>query len=387
MKKIAILGSTGSIGTNSLSVVESNPYNYEVTALAAGRNIKLLLDQIGKFHPIAVAVSEPGLAECLRKNLKKNSKTEVLWGVEGFVKIASLNEVDTVISAMSGAVGLVPTYEAIKAGKDIALANKETMVIAGSIIMDQVKKKNVSILPVDSEHSAVFQCLQGHQKEDLSRIILTASGGPFRDTPVDELEAITPDEALKHPNWDMGKKISIDSATLMNKGLETIEAKWLFDLKIDQIDILIHPESIIHSMVEYKDGSVIAQLGIPHMITPISYALSYPRHVKTSLPPLKLEEVGKLTFKKPDMSRFKCLDLALRAAKTGGTMPAVLNGANEVAVEAFLGGKIGFLDIPHLIERTMEIHDAEEIDSLEKVIETDKWARETAKKELGKLHK
>jgi 1-deoxy-D-xylulose-5-phosphate reductoisomerase len=239
---------------------------------------------------------------------------------------------------MSGSAGLIPTYAAIEAGKDIALANKETMVMAGHVIMRHAKDRDVTILPIDSEHSAIFQALQGHQREDLKRIILTASGGPFREVPREKLERTTPEEALRHPNWDMGKKVTIDSATLMNKGLEAIEAKWLFDLNTDQIDIVIHPESIIHSMVEYRDGSIIAQMGIPDMITPISYALSYPRHMETNLPSLRLEEIGALTFQKPDMERFKCLALAIEASEIGESMPAVLNGANEVAVESFLQG-------------------------------------------------
>ena len=385
MKKIAILGSTGSIGSTALKVIESNPEEYKVLALTAGRNIGLLMKQIIQFQPIAVAVSEGSLADILRDRLRGYSKTEVLAGVEGFVQLAALEEVDTVISAMSGSAGLIPTYAAIEAGKDIALANKETMVMAGHVIMRHAKDRDVTILPIDSEHSAIFQALQGHQREDLKRIILTASGGPFREVPREKLERTTPEEALRHPNWDMGKKVTIDSATLMNKGLEAIEAKWLFDLNTDQIDIVIHPESIIHSMVEYRDGSIIAQMGIPDMITPISYALSYPRHMETNLPSLRLEEIGVLTFQKPDMERFKCLALAIEASEIGESMPAVLNGANEVAVESFLQGKIGFLQIPILIERTMEIHETFSIYNIEGVIEADRWAKETAEKVLLNL--
>jgi 1-deoxy-D-xylulose-5-phosphate reductoisomerase len=382
MKKIAILGSTGSIGSNSLRVIEANPEEYRVVALAAGRNLPLLMEQIKQFEPLAVAVSKEVMANTLREKLGGNSKTEVLAGSEGYIKLATLEEVDTVISAMSGAVGLIPTYAAIEAGKDIALANKETMVMAGPVVMDHAKERGISLLPIDSEHSAIFQALQGHYREDLSRIILTASGGPFKDFPREKLEKTTPEEALKHPNWEMGKKISIDSATLMNKGLEAIEAKWLFGVKMDQIDIVIHPESIVHSMVEYVDGSIIAQLGIPDMVTPISYALSYPRHMKTNLPSLRLEELGTLTFQKPDMERFRCLALAFKASEIGGSMPAVLNGANEVAVESFLNGRIGFLQIPSLVEKTMEEHEAFSIDNIEKVIEADRWARETTEKFL-----
>jgi 1-deoxy-D-xylulose-5-phosphate reductoisomerase len=382
MKKIAILGSTGSIGSNALKVIESNPEEYRVLALTAGRNIGLLMKQIFQFQPMVVAVSEDGLADILRDRLRGHSKTEVLAGVEGFIKLAALKDVDIVISAMSGAAGLIPTYAAIEAGKDIALANKETMVMAGPVIMSHAKDRDVTILPIDSEHSAIFQALQGHYREDLKRVILTASGGPFRDVAREKLETTTPEEALKHPNWDMGKKITIDSATLMNKGLEVIEAKWLFDLDIDQIDILIHPESIIHSMVEYRDGSIIAQMGIPDMITPISYALSYPRRMATNLPSLRLEEIGTLTFQKPDMERFKCLALAIKASEIGESMPAVLNGANEVAVESFLQGRLGFLQIPILIEKTMDIHEPFSIHNIDRVLEADRWARKTAEKLL-----
>lgn len=385
MKKIAILGSTGSIGTSALKVIETNPDKYSVSALTAGNNIELLFEQISRFRPKVVAVSDESQAKNLRDRLSGKYETEVLFGIEGFIQIASLSDADTVVSAMSGAAGLVPTYEAIKSGKEIALANKETMVMAGSIIMNMAEKSGVSILPIDSEHSAVFQSLQGHKKEDVRRVILTASGGPFRNMAADKLESITPAMALKHPNWDMGRKISIDSATLMNKGLEVIEAKWLFDMNIEQIEILIHPESIVHSMVEYVDGSIIAQLGIPDMITPISYALSYPQHIETSLPSLRLEDVGKLTFHKPDKKRFRCLSLAIDAIKAGGTMPAVMNGANEIAVEAFLDEKIGFLNIPHIIEKTMNAHKNAPIGNLEDVLEADLWARATAKKELSFL--
>jgi 1-deoxy-D-xylulose-5-phosphate reductoisomerase len=385
MKSIAILGSTGSIGTSALKVIEANPDDYKAVALAAGNNVALLFEQIIKFQPLVAAVSSEDSAIELRRMLKGSSNAEVLFGVQGFSQLAALNEAGTVISAMSGAAGLIPTYEAVKAGKEIALANKETMVMAGEIIMALAESMNAPILPVDSEHSAVFQSLQGHNMEDLNRIILTASGGPFRGMSLEEMKEVTPALALKHPNWNMGRKISIDSATLMNKGLEVIEAKWLFDLRTDQIDILIHPESIIHSMVEYMDGSVIAQLGIPDMITPISYALSYPRHRKTSLPYLRLEEIGRLSFERPDLSRFKCLDLALKAINTGESMPTVLNGANEIAVQSFLDGRIGFLDIPSLIERTMDRHRSFHAGGIEDVIGADAWARRIAEEELARF--
>ena len=287
-----------------------------------------------------------------------------------------MTEVDIVVSAITGAAGLMPTYEGIRAGKEIALANKETMVMAGPLVLDEAKKQGVSILPIDSEHSAILQSLQGHSKEDVKRIILTASGGPFRNLPHEEMAAVTAAQALKHPNWEMGPKITIDSATMMNKGLEVIEAKWLFDVDIDQIDVLIHPQSIVHSMVEYRDGSIINQMGIPDMMIPIAYALAYPRHIKTGLPSLDLVKAGPLSFERPDLERFKCLALALRAASLGGSMPTVLNGANEIAVDAFLNQKIGFLDIPEVIEKTMDAHEVQPIDRIASVMDADAWARE-----------
>jgi 1-deoxy-D-xylulose-5-phosphate reductoisomerase len=378
MKRIAILGSTGSIGCSSLKVIEAHPEAYQVTALAAGKNIDLLAEQIRKFRPLVVAVLGDQEAESLKERLGGAQATRIVSGRQGFIHLATLDEVDTVISAITGAAGLVPTYAAIRAGKNIALANKETMVMAGPLVMEEAKRRGVAVLPVDSEHSAILQCLQGHARDDVRRVILTASGGPFKDFSHEEMEKATPEQALKHPNWNMGPKITVDSATLMNKGLELIEAKWLFELDIHQIHILIHPQSVVHSMVEYRDGSIIAQLGIPDMVTPISYALSYPRHVDTPLRPLDLEEVGTLRFMKPDTRKFRCLELALRAAEIGDSMPAVLNGANEVAVDLFLKGRIGFLQIPSLIERTMDAHRPFVIDRIEKVMEADAWARERA---------
>ena len=376
MKNLSILGSTGSIGVNALKVARAHPERYRVIALSAGRNIDLLLDQIETFKPKAVAVLNESLAVDLKKKLTGRFLPEILFGLEGFKHLATMDSVDTIISAITGAAGLMPTYEGIKAGKNIALANKETMVMAGPLIMREAEKQGVSISPIDSEHSAILQSLQGHKREDLHRIILTASGGPFRNLSLEKMAHVTAAQALKHPNWEMGPKITIDSATMMNKGLEVIEAKWLFDLEMEQIDVLIHPQSIVHSMVEYKDGSIISQLGVPDMMIPIAYALSYPRHIKTGLPPLELEKVGPLSFEKPDLKRFKCLALALKAAAAGGSMPAVLNGANEIAVDAFLKEKIGFLDIPKLIEQTMAAHTTHSIDRIESVMDADRWARE-----------
>lgn len=385
MKKIAILGSTGSIGVNALRVIQANPEKYQVTALAAGKNIRLLLEQIKRFRPLAVAVMEETAANELKAQMTNSGRPEIFFGTEGFIRLATMTEVDTIISAMAGAAGLLPTYSGIKAGRNIALANKETMVMAGSLVMAEARKHGVSILPIDSEHSAILQSLQGHPREDLRRVILTASGGPFRDLSLEEMSKVTPAQALNHPNWNMGPKVSIDSSTMMNKGLEAIEAKWLFDLKMDQISILIHSQSIVHSMVEYKDGSIISQMGVPDMIIPISFALSFPHHLKTRVPPLELEKIGTLSFEKPDMKRFRCLDLALKAAEIGGSMPAVLNGANEIAVESFLKGNIGFLDIPDLIEKTMASHKSHPIDSIETVMEVDRWARDTARAKLVKM--
>jgi 1-deoxy-D-xylulose-5-phosphate reductoisomerase len=385
MKKIAILGSTGSIGVSSLKVIDANPDEIEVVALAAGKNIELLSRQIERYRPKWAAALEKDIVERLAGQGPRDPKTEYRWGPEGFVHLATLEEVDTVVSAMSGAAGLIPTFAAIRAGKNIALANKETMVMAGPLVMEYAGKQGVSILPIDSEHSAILQSLQGHPRDDVKRIIITASGGPFREFTLEEMRAVTPAQALNHPNWDMGRKITIDSATMMNKGLEIIEARWLFGLRMDQISVIIHPQSIVHSMVEYRDGSIIAQLGIPDMITPISYALFYPSHLKTPLPPLRLEAIKTLSFHEPDPKRFRCLALAIEASAVGKSMPAVLNGANEVAVEAFLSGRIGFLQIPQLIERTMEAHDPFTMDHIEGVLEADRWARDEAQQQIRSL--
>jgi len=384
MKNIALLGATGSIGVSALKVARAHPEEYKIVALSAGRNGDLLLDQIKIFRPAAVALLDESVAARVRSRLPAENAPKIFSGVDGFVRLATLEGVDTVVSAMTGAAGLVPTYEAIKAGKNVALANKETMVMAGPLVMAEARTRGVTILPIDSEHSAILQSLQGHPRGDLKRVILTASGGPFRDLSLDEMRQVTAAQALKHPNWEMGPKITIDSATLMNKGLEVIEARWLFDLEMDQIDILIHPQSIVHSMVEYRDGSIIGQMGIPDMTLPISYALSYPRHLGNDLPPLDLEKIGDLSFRKPDMIRFRCLGLALEAATTGGSMPAVLNGANEIAVDAFLRGTIGFLEIPELIEKTMDAHTHSPVETIEAVLAADRWARDTARRQLSR---
>lgn len=387
-KKLSILGSTGSIGVSTLQVVERFPERFDVLGLAAGQNRLLLEEQIERFKPKAVSLSDHDTAEELKK---KRPELEVLSGIEGLIRVATLPEVDMVVSALVGAIGLIPTVSAIRSGKDIALANKETLVMAGDIVMRESKERGVKILPVDSEHSAIFQCLQGHRHEDVRRLILTASGGPFINLSTSMLRKVTPQEALKHPNWKMGTKITIDSATLMNKGLEVIEAHHLFGIDIDRICVLLHPQSLIHSAVEFKDGSIIAQMALPDMKGPISYALSYPERLESNLPSLDLATVGTLTFMEPDNERFPCLALAYTAMRKGGTMPAVLSAANEVAVESFLENRIEFMDIPLIIKETMEAHKFEIRNSkceirnkplLEDILNADRWARNEAIKKV-----
>lgn len=376
MKKITILGSTGSIGTQTLDVVRKNRDKFEVVAISANSSIDLLLEQILEFNPKYVAVYNEESASKLKNMIPSNIDLEVLSSMEGLVKICELEEVDIVLTAVVGMIGLMPTMAAIKAKKTIALANKETLVTAGEIVMREAKKNNVTILPVDSEHSAIFQCLNGERKKDIEKIILTASGGPFRGKNKEELINVTKDQALKHPNWDMGRKISIDSSTLMNKGLEVIEAKWLFDVDVEDIDVVVHPQSIIHSMVSFKDSSVMAQLGCPDMRLPIEYALTYPERSKTDFERLDLAKIATLTFENPDMETFPCLELAFKALKLGGTYPAVLNSANEFLVNEFLNDKIGFYDIPYYIERSLQQHNNRSNPTLEDILEVDRETRE-----------
>jgi 1-deoxy-D-xylulose-5-phosphate reductoisomerase len=385
LKNICLLGSTGYIGTNALTIIRNNPDRYQIIALGGGRNIDLLLNQIKEFKPLFAVVIDSHLANELKSNLNNATNIEILYGTKGYSEIASLSDVNITIAAMTGSAGLLPTFSAITAGKDVALANKETLVMAGSLLINESKKSGVNIFPIDSEHSAIQQSIQGHSREDLKKIILTGSGGPFKDSPIEKLSTVTPQEALKHPKWKMGRKISIDSATMMNKGMEAIEAKWLFNVEMDQIEILLHPQSIIHSMVEYMDGSIIAQLAPTDMRIPISYALSYPRHLKVELPSLDLVDIETLSFGRPDKKRFRCLYLALIAGKIGESMPAVLNGANEIGVNAFLEGKIGFLEIPQLIEKTMEKHEIFPLNSIEQAIEADQWAKSRAKEILREM--
>jgi 1-deoxy-D-xylulose-5-phosphate reductoisomerase len=378
MKRLAVLGSTGSIGVNTLDIAGRFENEFTVMALSAGTNIRLLKEQIERFEPKVVSVLNEALANTLRKEISPQ-KTEVLFGVEGLIQIASLHEIDLVVSALVGAAGLIPTISAIKAQKSIALANKESLVMAGKIIVQEARKNGVTILPVDSEHSAIFQALVGHSKDEVNRIFLTASGGPFLDLPYEKMKEVTSQEALHHPTWNMGRKVSIDSASLMNKGLEVIEARWLFDISTEKIVVQIHPQSVVHSMVEYIDGSIVAQMGITDMRIPISYALSYPKRLRLDLPPLDLNGMDGLTFFPPDVERFPCLRLAYRSMEMGETMPAVLNAANEVAVNSFLEGTIKFTDIPEVVEEIMENHQVKPLTTLDDALRADQWAREKTK--------
>jgi 1-deoxy-D-xylulose-5-phosphate reductoisomerase len=374
MKKIVILGSTGSIGTNTLDIVSKFPGKFQAIGMTAGTNVDKLEEQVRTFGPAMVAMSDEAAAQQLRVRCK-GLPTKVLGGAEGLVQIATMLKADLVISAIVGGAGLLPTLAAIKAGKSIALANKEPMVMAGRLMQEEARKANVRIFPVDSEHSALFQSMEGHRMVDIRRLILTASGGPLWDLTTEQMKDVTPEEALQHPNWKMGPKITIDSATLMNKGLEVVEARWLFDIPASQIEVLIHRESIIHSLVEYSDRSVIAQLGLPDMRTPIAYAMNYPERLPLDLPSVNLAEIGRLSFCAPDDTRFPCLRFGYEALTTGGTMPAVLNAANEIAVQAFLDRRIGFLGIAATIRRTMDAHVPREILTLEDALQADVWAR------------
>jgi 1-deoxy-D-xylulose-5-phosphate reductoisomerase len=384
MKRITILGSTGSIGQSTLDVVGRNSDAFKVVALTAGRNIDLFERQIRSFAPEVVAVADARAADALGKRV---NGVEILSGPEGINQVAAYVESDFVLSSIVGAAGLMPTVAAIRAGKEIGLANKESLVMAGEIVMGEAKRSGVRIIPVDSEHSAVFQCIEGRQPTGVRRIILTASGGPFFDRKKEELAGVTAKDALRHPNWNMGRKITIDSATLMNKGLEVIEACRLFDMPAERVSVLVHPQSIVHSMVEFRDRSCIAQMSVPDMRGPISFALAYPERIDDPIPALELERVGSLTFRPPDHEAFPCLSYAYDALKEGGTMPCVLNAANEVAVYAFLEGGIGFLDIARVIRKTMDGHQTRPVLDFGNVIDADRQARETAVrhvKESGK---
>ena len=370
---IAILGSTGSIGRSSLDVIEALPDRFRITYLTAHRNIDLLSEQTRRFQPHGVVVRDEAHAQRLRSQM--NSSTEVLSGEDALLDIVSRPDVDLVISALVGFAGLRPTLRAIEAGKDIALANKETLVVGGALIMEKVRAHGVHLLPIDSEHSAILQCLQGEDIRSVGRLILTASGGPFLNLSHEEICRVTPGQALKHPTWSMGSKITIDSATLMNKGLEVIEAHWLFGLPSDRIEVIVHPQSIIHSMVEFVDGSVKAQLGIPDMKLPIQYALTYPERPPSMFKRVDFSEIARLTFQKPDMERFPCLSLAYRVLQEGGTAPAVLNAANEAAVQLFLEERIPFTGIPEMIADALDAIPAESELTLDAILRADRDAR------------
>jgi 1-deoxy-D-xylulose-5-phosphate reductoisomerase len=386
MKQIAILGSTGSIGRNTLRVVDALKGAFGVAALGAGSNVELLAEQIEQWRPRVVSASDEGSAEKLRYELKRRgvvSRPEIFAGVEGLCEVATCDGVEIVIGAVVGARGLLPTYRALELGRRVALANKETLVVAGELMMRAAEKSGAELLPVDSEHNALHQCLRGENRREVRRLILTASGGPFRNSSKEEIENATPAQALRHPTWTMGAKITVDSATMMNKGLEVIEARWLFNASADEIDILVHPQSVAHSMIELVDGSIIAQMGVTDMRHAIQYALTYPERRPADLPPLDLTMLGKLEFFAPDPEKFPCVALAYDALRRGGAMPAVLNAANEVAVAAFLDEKIKFGDIPRLIRAACEAHTPQTASSLDAVLAADRWARDWVEQKIA----
>ena len=380
MQQLTILGSTGSIGTQTLDIVRRNPARYRAACLTTNSNIELLARQIEEFHPDAVVVRDEPSAAKLRALCGEDVR--VLEGEDALAEVASAPDIDVVMSALVGFAGLAPTIAAIRAGKRVALANKETLVVAGELINALLKQYNATLIPVDSEHSAIFQCLVGEPAGSIERIVLTASGGPFRELPAEQFGEVTLERALKHPNWSMGPKITIDSATLMNKGLEVIEARWLFDLPLEKVGVVVHPQSIVHSMVEFIDGSVKAQLGMPDMRVPIQYALAYPERIANDFERLSLAKIGTLTFQEPDAGRFPCLRLAYEALERMGTAPAALNAANEVAVAAFLEKRIGFADIPRLIERALGESAIQDDPSLDNILAADKRTREAVRSYL-----
>jgi 1-deoxy-D-xylulose-5-phosphate reductoisomerase len=376
MKNVVLLGSTGSIGTSTIKVADDLPDRIRLIGLAAGNNVELLLEQTRKHRPAVVSISDPAKARELQGLL--GTGTEVVAGTEGLVKLATMPAADIVLIAIVGTAGLQPALAAIRAGKDIAVASKEILVMAGEIVMREAREHGVKVLAVDSEHSAIFQCLDGKPPESVRRLWLTASGGPFRATPKGAFPGISVERALKHPSWVMGRKITIDSATLFNKGLEMIEARWLFDIEMGRVSVVVHPQSVVHSMVEFVDGSMLAQLSTPDMCLPIQYALTYPDRAPSERVQTNLAKLGSLTFEEPDPERFPALELARRAGETGGTLPAVLNAANEVAVEAFVNGQVSFPGISELVRRTMDRHQVVAHPTLGQIIEADAWARDEA---------
>ncbi len=381
MKKITILGSTGSIGKNALKVLSKFPDRYKVNGLTAGRNTALLIEQIRQFEPELVAVSDEHAYKRVKEQIR-GSRPDVLCGAEGIETVAGSSDADIVLSAIVGSAGLLPTVAAIRAGKTVALANKETLVMAGDLIGRAVAEYGARLLPVDSEHSALFQCMRGYEKQSIRRLLLTASGGPFLGKTAETLEHVSPEDALKHPSWSMGRKVTIDSSTLMNKGLEVIEAHHLFGMAPEKIEVLVHPQSIVHSIVEFIDGSYLAQLSRPDMKSPIAFALSCPERLQDVIAPIDWEKLSGLTFQRPDHATFPCLSLAYSALEAGGTLPAVLNAANEVSVNAFLDRIIGFNAIPVIITRVMDSHKPEPAHDLDAILEADRWAREKTKEEL-----
>ncbi|MFA6665596.1 MAG: 1-deoxy-D-xylulose-5-phosphate reductoisomerase [Armatimonadota bacterium] len=383
MKKLALLGSTGSIGTQVLDVVEKLPDRLQVVSLATNRNIELIAEQANRHRPAVVSVGREKDAARLRELLTSPQSIEIVWGDAGLVRAATVAEADVAVISVAGTVGLAPTIKAIEAGKDIALASKEVLVAAGSLVNRLVAEKGVKLLPIDSEHSAIFQCLQGADLGKVRRLMLTASGGALAGYNIEDLANVTVEQALAHPTWSMGRKITIDSATLMNKCLEIIEAHWLFGVDTENIEVIIHPQSIVHSMVEFVDGSVLAQMGIPDMRIPIQYALLYPERVDTGLPQLDLIEKGTLTFLKPDLNRYPALELAYKASRAGGTMPAVMNAANEVSVSMFLEKRIGYLDIYRTVARVMDEHSPACRPSLDQILHADTWARQRTEEIVG----
>ncbi len=389
MKHIVILGSTGSIGKNTLSVVETHADEFKVVGLAANRDVDTLEQQIRRYRPALVALNEPTAAAQLRERIRDLNCTQVLAGTEGLQTVATMPQASQVLDGMGGSAGLLPTLAAINAGKDIAFVNKEVMVMAGPLVNTAVEKNGVNLIPIDGEMSAIFQCIEGarDQQTDIHRLLITASGGPFREVPKEELYSVTPQQALRHPNWKMGQKITIDSATMMNKGLEVIEAKWLFDIELSKIDIVVHPESIVHSMVEWTDGSTLAQLGPTDMRIMIQYALTYPRRLSTPVPRLDLTEARTLHFEPVDFEKFPCLSLAYTAAEVGGTLPVVLSSADEVVVEAFLDTCIGFMDIPAILARVMDAHAVITDPTLSDILEVDRWAKSTARSIIKKQNR
>lgn len=378
MKRLSILGSTGSIGSNALKIAAKYPERFKISVLAAANNIERLARQVLIFKPRLAVVLNEDRAEALERHLPRNNGVEILFGKEGYLAAASYERVDTVVLAMVGAAGLMPAIAAIDAGKQIALANKETLVMAGELVMERARKKNVSILPVDSEHSAIFQCLQGNRDRDFRKIFLTASGGPFRQMPLERFKHIRPGDALAHPNWEMGPKITIDSATMMNKALELLEAVHLFGVPYTAVEILVHPQSIVHSMVGFSDGAVMAQLGLPDMKGAISYALTFPERIDTGIAFPDFGTLNTLSFEAPDFHRFPSLSFALDACRQGGTLPAVMNGANEIAVQGFLSGKVNFPGIFDIIKQTMACHKNIIQPGLEEILNADAWARNIA---------